>query len=122
MPERDEKNNGCCKYHTGVRAELDRITHNQDERDNTVTRIWDAIENRVSVKAMISVASGLLLVLGIIVGAMWSGQRDMLILLNKRQSTILEQMVQVKIDTEVIKHKMHMQELERKNGSSNQKN
>jgi len=99
-----QKDNSCCKLHTGLRAEMNTVRTNQHDRDATVERIWTAIERKMSVKMMISISSAIIIVLGIIVGTMWSGQRDMLLILNRNQCDISSQLTDLKIDVEVIKH------------------
>lgn len=101
--------NGFCKGHTGVMEALEHVKQTQLDRNDVVTRIWTAIETRVSTKVFLSLLSTSVAVLGIVMGALFFNQDHILSSLQTAQSTTLDRITDMKVDVEIIKQQLRHQ-------------
>jgi len=101
--------NGFCKGHTGVMEALEHVKQTQIERNETITRIWTAIESRVSTKVFLSLLSIAVAVLGMIMGSLFYNQDHVLASLQTAQSATLDRIVDMKLDVEIIKQQLRPQ-------------
>lgn len=96
-----------CKWHSGVAEALDHLKGVQADRNETFTRVWQAIESKVSVKVFLSILSVSVATLGIIIGALFYNQGHTLSTMASAQSQVLDQMIELKVDMGIIKHRLN---------------
>jgi hypothetical protein len=125
MPPDPNPQNGFCKGHTGLIEAVDHIKRTQRARDDTVTRLWEAIECRVSMKAFLAIITVAVAIFSIIMGAVFFNQHQLLaslirsqeILATKMgniQENISEKMGNMKIDIEIIKQQVRQEGIDRR--------
>ncbi len=112
----EERDCLACKKHAGVVADLDNIKRIQAERNLGIQRLWDAIEDKVSVRMFLGILSASVAIVGLIIGILFQSQSKMLTSLQASQSAlqamqtkVLDQMSDVRVDVAIIKGKIPLE-------------
>jgi len=112
--------NGFCKKHAGFEEAIEHIKRTQLDRNDTVSKMWAAIEEKVSAKAFLSILAIAVTVLGIVIGVMSYSQDRVLASLQstmehaqKNQETTLCKLSDMKVDIEIIKQQFRSQKMDR---------
>jgi len=116
-PENTPPPNGICKGHAGLMEAVDHIKITQYEREKTITRMWRAIECRISTKAFVSALSISIAVISLVIGVLFYNQDHLLSALMRSQENITEKMGDIKLDVEIIKQQLRQQTGSRCNDS-----
>ena len=102
------ENETICKKHAGLQADIENLKVGHNEHKKSFLRTWAKIEEKVSVKVFLSVASISVTILALIITLMFSGQDKILLILQANQSAMLEKVNKLMTDVEVIKREVKL--------------
>jgi len=102
-----------CGDHAGFKEAIDHIKATQAERNQTVNRIWLAIEAKVSVRVFLTILSVAVSILGLIIGAVFLNQNHVLNAMAASQEKLLCEIGDMKVDMGIIKHQFRIRQIGR---------
>lgn len=114
MPLETGNHNGYCKGHTGLMEAVDHLKRTQRAREDTITRIWKAIESRITIRMFISILSATIAIFGMVIGALFYNQDHFLSSLLRSQEIISAKMGDVKLDIEIIKQRLKQRDCDKR--------
>jgi len=102
-----------CKLHTGIEADVENLKLAEKRWVQTTSRLWNAIEARISIKMFLSILGVAVTVISLIIGSLFVNQDRTLNHLLISQGLMMSQMTDMKVDIGVIKSKISKLEADR---------
>jgi len=97
------ENETICKKHAGLQADIENLKIGHNEHKKSFLRLWNKIEEKISMKVFLSVASIAVTILALMMSLMFSGQDKILMILQANQNAMLEKVAKLMTDVEIIK-------------------
>ncbi len=95
-----------CKLHTGIEADVENLKLAEMRWVQTTSRLWNAVEAKVSVKMFLSILGVAVTVISLVIGSLFVSQDRTLNHMLTSQGLMMDQMTDMKVDIGVIKSKI----------------
>ena len=102
-----------CKLHAGIVADVENLKLAEKRWVQTTSRLWSAVEARVSVKTFLSILGVAVTVISLVIGSLFVSQDRTLNHMLTSQGLMMGQMTDMKVDLGVIKSKISKLETDR---------